>query len=362
MINISKLQATLSSTNFKKMSLPNDKSDYYQRTYTELRGNSERFNEEIKQQEEIKKTIESGIEVNVINTNNIQNFDNLIKKEDKKNYKIKQVKYSSYINYTENTTFDLPEDLQEVLNDEINETTKLYGLKNPNSFVKAIILLSDSKYMVFNNYQMKQAVYKYKTEMSYYFKNNKATFNNLPRNDLTNIESLILRENFHNNLVGQIASLMKNFNLYIIDYINRQYYSYINFDDNKECHIIIKYQDCYLPLLRVNTKNLFTVKNIKNLLFAINYNLANEKYLQQKSAKIDNNSIEDVDNSETVMLSSLIDIKKFKRDDLQRIAISYEIDIMKSGKNGKIKKTKQELYNDFKMVVYDSNKLNSKDF
>ena len=62
------------------------------------------------------------------------------------------------------------------------------------------------------------------------------------------------------------------------------------------------------------------------------------------------------------MLCTLIDLKKTKRDDLQRIAIAYDVDIMKEGKNGKIKKTKQELYNDFKMVVYDPNILDSKDF
>ena len=44
--------------------------------------------------------------------------------------------------WDKNKIDDLPEDLKLLLSNEINETTKLYGLKNPNSFIKSIIFSS----------------------------------------------------------------------------------------------------------------------------------------------------------------------------------------------------------------------------
>ena len=57
-------------------------------------------------------------------------------------------------------------------------------------------------------------------------------------------------------------------------------------------------------------------------------------------------------------------MKKIKRDDLQRIAVAYGVDIMKEGvrSGSKIKKTKQDLFNDFKTVVYNEKTLSSDKF
>ena len=112
MINITKISSTLSNSKFKKLKLPNFISNYTQPTYHDLRNDTDKYALEIKQQEEIKNAIETGIEVNVIKSDNITGFNNLIKKEDTVNYKVSDIKYSSYINYIENSTFDLPEDLK----------------------------------------------------------------------------------------------------------------------------------------------------------------------------------------------------------------------------------------------------------
>ena len=310
----------------------------------------------------------------------------MVKKEDKTNYRIANVKYSSYLNYTENSTFDLPEDLSELLKGQLNDTVKLYGLKNPNSFIKSVILLNEPNYMVFNKYQMNQAVFKWRTNLAYYYKNNTKTFSKLPRNDLQNLETTTLRENFHNSAIAQLASSHTGKNLLILDYINKQYEVYIaNMDNhiissdisidklckNEMFYLIIKYQDCYLPCLKIDNNNEFK--------FLINHReleLTNHKYyfntvIQQNTNIEDNtndkiNTIKD-DNNETekpVMLSSLIDINKMRRDTLQRIAISYDVDIMKSGsKSGsKIKKTKQDLYSDFKFITYNPSILSLDDF
>ena len=143
--------------------------------------------------------------------------------------------------------------------------------------------------------------------------------------------------------------------------------------NNEKCFIIIKYKNTYLPLLRVNTQNVFDVVNIYNLLENNNYEMINENYYINKivekkdvinsttgakSVKVDNAVVtDDKPPVETVMLYSLSDMKKIKRDDLQRIAVAYSVDIMKEGvrSRSKIKKTKQDLFNDFKTVVYNEN-------
>lgn len=388
MISIEQLRNTLSNTKFKNLTLPNNGSCYQQLTYTDLKSDKLRYEEEVKQQLAIKEAINTGIEHNVIKSDNIDGFDNLVKKEDKTNYRIANVKYSSYLNYTENSTFDLPEDLSELLKGQLNDTVKLYGLKNPNSFIKSVILLNEPNYMVFNKYQMNQAVFKWRTNLAYHYKNNTKTFSKLPRNDLQNLETTTLRENFHNSAISQLAASHTGKNLLILDYINKQYEVYIADMNNhiissdisidKLCknemfYLIIKYQDCYLPCLKIDNNNEFK--------FLINHReleLTNHKYyfnkvvIQQNNTNETTNIVEDNTNEKTninetekpVMLSSLIDVNKMRRDTLQRIAISYDVDIMKSGsKSGsKIKKTKQDLYSDFKLITYNPSILSIDDF
>jgi hypothetical protein len=375
MISIEQLKQTLCNTKFKTINLPNDISQYCQVGYTVLRAHKDRYKEELEQQKAIKTAVEAGIEVNVIKSDNINGFDNLVKKEDKRNYRIANVKYSSYLNYTENSTFDLPEDLIELLGNQMNKTVKLYGLKNPNSFIKSIILLNEPNYMVFNKYQMNQAVFKWRTDLAYQYKNNQKLYSKMPRNDLHNLETMLLRENFHNSMVAQLAVSYTGKNIIILDYINKKYEIYITeleineeitkycYHKEKDFYLIIKYQDCYLPCLKVNNNNLFKFPENYKKLELINY-----KYHKTTISKsiISTNKEEDLSNDKlnVKMLSSVIDMSKLKRDDMQRIAIAYDIDIMKPGSKpgSKIKKLKQDLYNDFKTVLYNESKMSVNDF
>lgn len=396
MISIEQLQQTLSSTNFKQIKLPY--GQYTQKTYTELKGNKRMYEEELQQQEEIMKSVETGIEVNIINSQNINGFDDLIKQDDKKNYRIAQVKYSSYINYTENSTFEPPEDLINLLGEQYCcANVKLYGLKNPNSFLKSIILLNEPNYMVFNKYQMNQAVFKWQTDLAFYYKNSKEQFVKLARNDLRGIETNLLKENYYNYAMAQIASSYTNKNLLVIDYINNNYEIYLsemknhNTDNiiyditknNLDFHIIIKYRDCFLPCLKINTQHLYKfISELNKLEFSNSHyysisNINDIDALQNNTNNFDNDYDNEINiivgngeeatyevNNGKTMLYKVVDMKKLKRDDMQRIAIAYGIDVLKTGvKPGSfIKKTKQELFNDFKMVEYDPVKLDKKDF
>ena len=49
----------------------------------------------------------------------------------------------------------------------------------PNSFIKSIIIFNDPNYMVFNKYQMNQAIFKWKTDLAYFYKNNKKSFSSI---------------------------------------------------------------------------------------------------------------------------------------------------------------------------------------
>lgn len=396
MISIEQLRTTLSNTKFKPLVLPNG-SEFNQLTYTDLRADKKKYEEEVKQQEAIKTAVETGIEVNVIKSGNIDGFDNLVKKEDKTNYRIANVKYSSYLNYTENSTFDLPEDLTELLNGQLNDTVKLYGLKNPNSFIKSVILLNEPNYMVFNKYQMNQAVFKWRTDLAYHYKNNTKSFARLPKADLQNLETTTLRENFHNSAVAQLAASHTGKNIIVLDYINKQYEVYLADMNNhllssgntidRLCkgemfYLIIKYQDCYLPCLKIDNNNEFKflinnkeleLTNHKYYFNEVSSTVVGNNAIDSNSYTIDN--IDNIDNDntdnaktekqqETVMLSTLIDINKVKRDTLQRIAIAYDVNIMKPGSKpgSKIKKTKHDLYSDFQLITYNTSILAFEDF
>jgi hypothetical protein len=380
MISIKQIKETLSNTKFKPIVLPNDVSQYCQVGYQDLRADKARYAEEVKQQEAIKKAVESGIEVNVIKSDNISGFGELVKKEDKGNYRISNVKYSSYLNYTENSTFDLPEDLISLMGSQMNKTVKLYGLKNPNSFIKSIILLNNTNYMVFNKYQMNQAVFKWRTDLAFYYKSNQKVFSKLPRNDLSNLETLILRENFHNSALAQLTASYTEKNIIVLDYINKKYEIYLanmekHYMDDisklvKECfkakydfYLIIKYQDCYIPCLKIDNNNYFKLLESSRELELTNIKYYFNKTIEVVSTNINNNEKKE-NNISTKMLSNVIDINKLKRDAMQRIAIAYDIDIMKPGSKigSKIKKTKQDLYSDFKTVIYDESKMSIIDF
>jgi hypothetical protein len=401
MISIEQLRQTLSNTNFKEIVLPNG-NNYCQVGYQALRADKTRYEEEVKQQQAIKTAVEAGIEVNVIKSDNIDGFNELVKKEDKGNYRIANVKYSSYLNYSENSTFDLPEDLIELIGEQMNDTVKLYGLKNPNSFIKSVILLNDPNYMVFNKYQMNQAVFKWRTDLAYHFKNNQKQFSKLPRTDIANLETMTLRENYHNSAIAQLAASYTGKNMIVLDYINKQYEIYLAdmeehyLDDisklvsqcykaKLDFYLIIKYQDCYMPCLKVDNNNYFKIFNdykeleLTNIKYYFNKvvdtsniivdNIVDDNIVANNLSNVVNNDDNTNDenseiNKETKMLSSVVDVSKLKRDAMQRIAIAYDIDIMKSGSKAgrQIKKTKQDLYNDFKMVVYDEKKMSVAEF
>lgn len=414
MISIEKIKSSLSGSKFKPIKLPNDIAvKYIQQTYTDIKSDNDKLQQRLAEQDAIQQAIKTGIEVNVIKQENITGFSSLIKQSDKVNYKIADVKYSSYINYSENATFDLPEDLRNILTcDEHNEyELKLYGVKNPNSFVKSIIILNDPNYMIFNKYQMNQAVFKWKTNLALHYKQYAKQYSKLPRKDIINIDSLLLSENFHNTAVIQLAACMTNNNIIMLDYINHKYS--VHFTDyfigdnskhfsgkynsslcnNEEFYLIINYNNCYLPIINVHTQHLFKGHIISRLLNDNNFELTNDKYFFNitnsniiNSDNINNiNSVnsntndiitvintDSVNNSihnsiqndnEPIMLSSLVSIQ-FKRDTLQRIAIAYGVNIMKEGirVGSKIKKTKQDLINDFAFIVYDPKIMKSDDF
>ena len=82
--------------------------------------------------------------------------------------------------------------------------------------------------MVFNKYQMNQAVFKWQTDLAFYFKNGKEQFIRLPRNDLRGLETYLMKENFYNHAIAQVASSYTNKNLLVVDYINNTYEVYVS--------------------------------------------------------------------------------------------------------------------------------------
>lgn len=426
MISIEQLINSLSNTNFKKINIPND-SEYTQVTYSELQNNKDKLDEIIKQQDELNKIISEGIEYNVIKSENIDGLEKLIKKENIKTYNTSNIKYSSYLEFNENKVINLSEDLNNLLDSLIDvKNINLYGLKNPNSFIKAINLINDNKYLIYNKYEINQNILKTRTEIAVYYKENKKKFVYIPKKDSSGLETLILRDNFYNFGLAQIVSVMHNKNYIILDNIYKKYelYKFSNDNNNNDIYIIIKYDDCNLPLLYGNNVIPFNMEKLIYILNDNNYEMINYKYknfkiyedinnnnsyqfnnnlflnssLESKINIINQNNTynnfkpsslnksdnkkedikEDIKNNITIekpiekvsdrkeenkkLSDVVIDYKRYKKEALQRIAMAYNININKinTKTNKTISKTKLELFNDFNNVLYDS-KILSKD-
>ena len=373
MISKEKLISSLNNSKFTEFEkLPESK--YTQKTYTIINNCIEDKQYLLEQQKKLQTIVNNDLECNVVNPENIDNFDKLLKHNTVQTFKKNNINYNALLEYKENSIISLSEDIYGLFKSlEINVSSlKLIGFYNPNSFIKSVIVLNNPQYLLLNKFQMLSEINTYRSNLCYHYKQNKDSYTIYNDEEFNLIENNITNDNYHSFALSKIASDYLNMNILIIDNINKKYEYYIsslsnNNNNNIElskinCYILIKYKECYLPIFNENGDKpyLFNLQQLLSIL--LSYEHINKIYSFNNNSQFNNN--EDIIKEDSkLLLSDLININKYKKNELQNIAEAYDIPIIKKSPKGTyISKTKSDLFNDFSKVYYDENIMNKKEF
>ena len=469
MISRDKLISLLSNSKFKKIDLPNN-IKYTQLSFFDTK---KKEYDDIISNFKILNTKSNVLDVVSNNKEDLSNYyDNVLNSTDdinntSNNYKNK-INYDTYLNYSENDKVILPEILSTIFNDNsINDTYKddkifLYGVKNPESYYKTILLLTNIEFIVKNKYESNQALLTFKKKIayalqSYYDDNNFKLFPEKYFNPQKAVKNILNKENYVDIGIHQYICmhLKKNILIFNLQEKTFQYFSYKLNNQieivNNDCYLLINNNGVYLPCMNTNKKHLFNkeiINYIKNkyswenydmyLKFdesklvidarhnnnnlnnnqnsnenidkinlnkndtknkvsinkfnttsinnnnKINFNVNNKNDSKDKNNNITMVNIDDIqkdfqpkikktntktksskekDNTKNTKNTNetnkesdkndnkvfiLDDIKSYKLPELQKLAESKKLPIIKKGKTKDIKKTKQELYNELK--------------
>tara|TARA_B100001093_G_scaffold515570_1_gene592185 strand:- start:1298 stop:2305 length:1008 start_codon:yes stop_codon:yes gene_type:complete len=239
--------------------------------------------------------------------------------------------------YDENEILGVPSLINDILENDNN--WYLYGVKNPDSFFKSILLLVLPEYILKSNSEKLSYVFTYKNELGLhfesYYKKNKylklkfkkdITIQNLINGIITDFEILYL------------ADYVKA-NLFIIDLDTKLYKKFeciYSDQDQVKNYIFIKKGDIYLPLMNSMINHLISDSIVSKLINTFNQDelldCFKNRHLNASEKKLTIN-------------------KNISLVELQKIAIENSINIKKQGKSKEINKTKTELIEELENVT-----------
>jgi hypothetical protein len=211
-------------------------------------------------------------------------FENLQENtvKDNKSDATQAINNQSLVMINENSTCNLPEILLNVFktynkeqviigNSSLNlDEYYLYGLKNPESFCKAILMLYDSSFIIQKNHMRKNYVLTFKKEMAIKLDNYYKTlkYRNYKINKSELVQNIMNQDNYTDYDFYLFVADYCKINLVILDIINYKY-NLIKYHQNDllplndlsnedEVCIIVKYtNNIYLPLMSSNGSHLF---------------------------------------------------------------------------------------------------------
>lgn len=381
MISIEKLVQSLGHLHEKPLILPND-SKFTQKTAIDLR-KIELEQQLLERNDNVSNSIQ-----NVIDYTMNQDF-----MKEKKTYKMKgelsdkpqqlqQLKPTSSIVYTENEVMNVPDCLNKVFTHNLEYSLNdlyVYGLKNPNSFFKAIQMLHNPEFILKSNTDKINLALMFKREVAIQidilykqFKYHKWNFNKLDMiNQLLN-ETIIN----YSLIIATIDHIQKNVCIFDINNLKFQYFQFASVgtssSSSSSFYIIIKDGLTFIPIMNSNGIHSFS-KNVLDYI-TTHFEISSIDH-PFKERVIDDLNVEQPSSisSSSPSLPSIIIIKtedevikpstlitkekynetKLTLQKLQDLCKTRGIDIQKEGKTGKmIMKLKKELCDE----------LNSHDF
>lgn len=319
----------------------------------------------------------------------------------------------SLIMINENGTCNLPETITNIIatynkeqviigGNQLNlNDYYLYGLKNPESFCKALLLLYDTSFIIQKSHMRRNYVLTFKKEMAikldHYYKSLK--YKNFKINKTELVQNIMNQDNYTNYDFYLFVADYCKINLAILDIINYKY-QYISYQDNNllpdnslkddtKMFIIVKYtNNIFLPIMNSNghhhfdtevldiIKTQFELDNHKFTnrtqtdMFSVEEQLTNDNNTEDTTiSNIGNlgidvftNNVDSIDTSGTSATNDTdIDsntnqnklhriikpITKYLLPELKTIAQELDINIKNNNKN----KTKKELYDEIKLKM-----------
>jgi hypothetical protein len=348
MISIEKLIQAVSSFNEKPMNLPENPT-FVQKTAYDLR------REELEMQRTLNED-KTQSAVNVV-CDYTMSKDFGVKQLNRQNIQAQQLtpqitkplQPASHFSYVENEVIDIPNTLTNVfkgVNKQVSEWY-IYGLKNPNSFFKSVLMLNNPEYILKTNTDKVNYSITFKREVAIkldtLYRQYKYQQWNFKKLDMVH---QLLNENVINYaLIIATADYIKR-SLIILDISKKEYQIYIAQENSTSYYLIIKDGQTFLPIMNSNGNHIFDevlLNTIKSI-----YDLASIeapfKMVTIASVSVSSNietklEVKENPNTKTKFIES-----KMTLTQIQELAKVRGLDITKEGKQGKqIAKTKKEL-------------------
>lgn len=284
-----------------------------------------------------------------------------------------QITYGAYMSFKENEKITLPQMILPLfsLDKQQQQSGMLYGMRNPDSFYKCILLLSNASYIINTKYKRDQDVLTLKTTISNAAKTIYDQLNYISK--LSNIpctaqalSNAITKENHTEPGVFQCCADYLEHPIYIVNMDDKKIHHYRCLDtqfDTRPGYVIVNYQGCYLPFYHAETQHLVNIplELMKQHGFReCNTDNPDTKYgfyiLQQLNNESNNISTTKLEQPNKVVSQeqniTLTSISQEKIIDLQTKAKLLGISIQKPNKKGKmINKLKAELYSDIENAL-----------
>jgi hypothetical protein len=310
-----------------------------------------------KQNMQINLVLESEFEQsNIFKTNNRQTLSD---KTIETSNSDKTTTYSnSDIIYMKNGVITIPDKLNSLFDNLLQDNYYLYGVNKENSFLVSLLNLLSKDFKYKEESEILKFIVQLKTilidNLNKYFRDGNYSSKKFKKIDIeNNIES----NNFENNLLYYISDYY-NINLIILDYYKMNYNIGKEFNQDLKNIIIIKNNTYYLPLIHIYGEfpNNIIYKCVVNKL-KTNNKLVESNSESKSESNSESNSESKCEssesNSEFKSESMTINIfgknnkvkamSGFKLDDLKQLAVTKNISLKtNSNKN----KTKKDLYDE----------------
>ena len=311
MINIQRLQDTLSNFKSTRIVIPNS-NKFTQNTFFQMKVN-ELTNINYNENNDLNQYITNNSNREIINNKEyIENTND---------------------NYNNGDSNTIPDNLKSIFDDDF-KNYYLYGNRNEHSFFLSIIFLTQNNFIIKNDKEKNSNMVSFKRELNLQidnlYKNNNYKNLNFNKKDLTcNIQN---SKTVIDYSICILCSDFLNKNICIID-LEKNTYNYIKTFDNseKDFVLIIKEKNNYHPIMNINNNHILDNTIFEKITTHFVKQEIEERYLERKENII-----------------KLKAISNYKLSELQKLCEDNNINIKKSV-NGKEKnKTKQELYNELK--------------
>lgn len=242
----------------------------------------------------------------------------------------------------------------------------LYGIKNKDSFYTALVLLTQTDYIIKTKSEKNGIVISFKRELGLKLETGFSQFDYKELKFKKNKMVTDLMNDHNLDFSLQIASIDYIKHDICIININTKSYMYLKsyYIDNPTLtsfYIVLNINDNFVPIMNSGGKHLFNEDTLK--LIKGNFEKGNcEKpykerlFVKPKPQSFDTVNTENTQQSENLQNETINEeqpelnlkaLSSYKLKALQELATKYNINIKKNSGNGKMKnKTKEELYNE----------------